>query len=146
MKGSSLAIFIGVVLAVAVALAIKIRTHAEETFETPNLIRCTCYCDTGITASGQQTRRGIVAGKREWMGKVAALYAVDPETGGIGDFIGYYEFLDTGAGMDTDGDGYGDSILNGISIDVWQPTEQECWDWVNTYKDYVYMQIIEGVG
>ena len=114
-------------------------------FTEPQQIRCTCYCDTGITASGAYTRSGIVAGKKEWMGCVAALYEVN-ESGGLGDFIGYYEFLDTGAGMDTDGDGFGDSIVNGTSIDIYQPTEQACWDWVGRYGDVVYMKIIRGEG
>lgn len=139
-------IIVCAVIAISVAVLIRIQVSAETTYDTPNLIRCTCYCDTGITTSGQPTRPGIVAGKQEWMGKVAIIYAVDPETGGIGDFLGYYEFLDTGAGIDTDGDGYGDSIINGTSIDIWQPTEQECWDWVNRNGDMVYLQIVEGVG
>lgn len=97
-------------------------------FTEPQQIRCTCYCVHGTTASGAQTRHQIVAGKAEWLGCVAMLYRVN-EDGSMGDFIGYYEFTDTGAGMDTDNDGYGDTIINGESIDVWQPTEQDCWDW-----------------
>ena len=45
------------------------------------------------------------------MGCAAALYDVK-EDGSIGDFIGYYEVLDTGAGIDRYGDGLGDSIIN----------------------------------
>lgn len=77
-------IVLAVLMAVSLVCAVKFRTQAADasTYEYPTIIRCTCYCDTGITASGQYTRRGIVAGKREWIGKVAVLYAIDPETGG----------------------------------------------------------------
>ncbi len=113
--------------------------------EEPVKMRCTCYLDSGTTASGAQTRVGIAAGKREWLGRVAAIYAVDEE-GNIGDFIGYYEILDTGAGIDTDGDGKGDSIRNGESLDVWQPSKEAVANWVNNYGDYVYIKIIDGKG
>lgn len=106
------------------------------------LIRCTNYLVTGTTASGEYTRYGVIAGKREWLYKYADLYSVS-EDGEIGEYIGNFQFLDTGAGIDTDGDGYGDSIINGTSIDVWQPSEQAMYQWVNTYGDYVYLDIKE---
>ena len=105
-------------------------------------IRCTNYLVTGITASGEYTSEGIIAGKRDWLYKYANLYSVG-EDGEIGAYIGTYQFLDTGAGIDTDGDGYGDSIINGTSIDVWQPSEAAMYNWLNTYGDYVYLEIIE---
>ena len=108
-------------------------------------IRCTCYCDHGVTASGHQTRDGIVAGKRDYLGKIAALYRYNAD-GSIGEFIGYYEFLDTGAGIDTDGDGKGDSIKNGTSIDVYKHTLIEAKNWITEYGDYVYMKIIDAEG
>lgn len=108
-------------------------------------IRCTCYIDSGITASGQETRNGIIAGRRSDFGKVAALYRCD--TGNqIGEFIGYYEFLDTGAGIDTDGDGEGDSIIKGLSVDVWKNDMIEAKDWIAEYGDYVYIKIIDAEG
>lgn len=109
------------------------------------MIRCTCYTNTGITASGQHTRDGIIAGKREWMGCAAALYRVKDD-GSIGEFIGLYEVLDTGAGIDTDGDGYGDSIQNGTSIDVWVPNDEAVREWQSTNGDHVYLYLIPGVG
>lgn len=110
-----------------------------------NQIRCTCYIQKGTTASGQKVRKGIVAGRREWIGRTCALYSIS-ENGGVGEFIGYYEFLDTGAGIDTDHDGKGDSIINGDSIDVWQPTIEDAKDFIKTYGDFVYMQFTEGEG
>lgn len=108
-------------------------------------IRCTCYVQRGVTASGQYVRNGIVAGKREWLGKTCALYSIS-EDGKVGGFIGFYEFLDTGAGIDTDGDGKGDSIIKGTSIDVWQPSMKKAREWVAEYGDYVWLQILESEG
>lgn len=108
-------------------------------------IRCTCYIDSGITASGQETRDGIIAGQRSDFGKIAALYQYN-EDGSIGEFIGYYEFLDTGAGIDTDGDGKGDSIKKGLSVDIWKNTLTEANKWIAEYGDYVYIKIIDAEG
>lgn len=114
-------------------------------FEEVVKIRCTCYCEHGITASGQKTRYGIVAGKKDWLGCVATLYQIN-EDGSIGEFIGQFEFKDTGAGMDTDGDGKGDSIKNGQSIDVWINSLSEAYEWRDKYGDYIFIKIIRGEG
>ena len=114
-------------------------------YEDPRPIRCTCYIEHGYTASGQWTRENTVAGAKEWKGYVAALYEMN-EQGGMGDFIGYYEFTDTGAGIDTDGDGYGDTIPSGNSIDIWQPDKASANRWVEEHGDYVFMKIIRGKG
>jgi len=116
------------------------------------IVRCTCYIDHGTTASGQQTRPGIMAAKREWIGCVACVNAVNPD-GSIGEFIGYYEILDTGYGIET---GYGESkikkgrtlgsIESGQSVDIWMPTMHQAEEWVSTYGDYVYVKIIQGEG
>ena len=108
-------------------------------------IRCTCYCEHGRTGTGYKTRYGLVAGKKDWLGCVATLYAINPD-GSIGEFIGFFEFQDTGAGMDTDGDGKGDSIRNGQSIDVWIDSLDAAYKWRDKYGDYVYIKIIRGVG
>lgn len=109
-------------------------------FTTPIKIRCTCYTSTegSVTASGEPVREGVLAGKRSWMGKTAILYDMDMN------IIGIYEFKDTGAGIDTDGDGKGDTIKNGKSIDVYRDTMERCREWIKTYGDYVLLQIIEG--
>lgn len=96
-------------------------------------IRCTGYSDYGVTKSGEITRHGVVAGKKEWLGKTCKLYSVD-ENGNPGDVIGTYEFLDTGYGING-------SLINGTSIDVWHSTEEAVWNWVRTYGDYVYMEM-----
>lgn len=133
------------VVGCAVKISLSTSASSSDPFEVPAQIRCTCYTDSGTTASGQQTRPGIIAGKREWTGCAAALYDVN-EDGSIGDFIGYYEVLDTGAGIDTDGDGYGDSIINGTSIDVWVPNDEAVREWQQDHGDYIYLYLIPGVG
>lgn len=108
-------------------------------------IRCTCYCEHGITATGIKTRDGIAAGKEEWLGYTAELNAINPD-GSIGEYIGIYEFKDTGAGMDTDGDGKGDSIKNGQSIDIWMTSLPEAYAFRDKYGDYVYIRIYKAEG
>jgi 3D (Asp-Asp-Asp) domain-containing protein len=112
----------------------------------PQLIRCTVYTaeEGDITADGSKVREGIVAGKREWLGYTCIMYEND--NGEIGDLIGIYEFKDTGAGIDTDGDGKGDSIKKGLSIDVYRDTLERCNEWIEEYGDYVFVQIVYGVG
>lgn len=114
-------------------------------FIEPVKIRCSCYCEHGKTATGAKTRYGIAAGKKEWLGYVAELNAINPD-GSVGEFIGYFEFKDTGAGMDSDGDGKGDTIINGQSIDIWINSLPEAYKWRDRYGDYVYIKIVRGKG
>lgn len=124
---------------VVCVLLLKTNVRAAD-FTTPTKIRCTCYTSTegSVTASGEPVREGVLAGKRSWIGKTAILYDMDMN------IIGIYEFKDTGAGIDTDGDGKGDTIKNGKSIDVYRDTMERCREWIKTYGDYVLLQIIEG--
>lgn len=110
-----------------------------------NKIRCTCYIEPGVTRSGHSTHEGVIAGRKEDLGKVAALYAIN-EDGSVGEFIGYFDFYDTGSGIDTDGDGRGDSIKKGKSVDVFRNDIDEAKRWINTYGDYVFMKIIDAEG
>lgn len=128
------------VITLLFALAIPIHTNAEDLKK----IRCTCYCEAGTTASGFYTREGIIAGRREDLGKVAAIYKCNDNK--PGDFLGYYEFRDTGAGIDTDGDGKGDSIKKGLSVDVFRSSKQRAKDWIADNGDYVFIQLIEADG
>lgn len=114
-------------------------------FKEPCKIRCTCYCEHGTTGTGKKTRYGIVAGRKEWIGYTAELNAVN-EDGSVGEFIGFFEFQDTGAGMDSDGDGIGDTIKNGQSIDVWINSLSEAYAWRDRYGDYVYIKIFRAKG
>lgn len=60
-----------------------------------NSVWLTCYLPTGNpTASGTAPRRGIMAGKREWIGKTAIIYERNGDK--VGSLIGIYEIADTG--------------------------------------------------
>lgn len=101
------------------------------------LMRVTCYTypPGSITASGCEVREGIVAAKKEWIGALVILYDTDMN------FIGYFEALDTGFGIDKDGDGVG-SIQEGTSLDVFRSSLERCHEWVERYGDYCYVQVI----
>ena len=135
----------GMIILVFLSLFITINLNLSASDIGLKKIRCTCYIINGITASGQETRDGIVAGRSEDLGKVAAIYRYNGD-GSVGEFIGYYEFLDTGAGIDTDNDGEGDSIKKGLSIDIWKSDMVEVNDWIAEYGDYVYIKIIDAEG
>ena len=47
---------------------------------------------------------------------------------------------------DSNGDGIGDTITNGKSIDVFRYTLQDAKDWIKQYGDYVYIKIIDAEG
>ena len=70
-------------------------------YYVPQKIRCTCYCEHQGTATLKMPYVGIAAGKKDWMWDVAELNAIN-EDGSIGEFIGYFEIRDTGAGMETE--------------------------------------------
>lgn len=150
-RNTILELLVTIVLVAVLVVAGKSTSHSAQPirdwtyYKMPQPIRCTCYIDRGTTASGVQTREGIIAGRKEWLGMVAVLYEVK-EDGTLGDFIGYYEFCDTGAGIDTDGDGNGDTIRTGNSVDVWQPSMTNAKAWIKEHGDYVYMQIVDGKG
>lgn len=111
----------------------------------PQKIRCTCYYEHKKTCTGVTPYYGVVAGRKEWLGLTCELNEVNPD-GSVGPFIGYFEFKDTGSGMDSNGDGIGDTIKNGTSIDVWVNTRAEAFEWVGRYGDYVYIKLIKAKG
>lgn len=114
--------------------------------EEPVVIRTTCYTDTGTTASGVQTRHGIAAGKKEWLGKVALLYTykyIDGEPVPM-ELIGIYEFKDTGKGIELDDGTY--SLPSGQSIDIWCETGHEVEEFQALYGDYTLMYLVDGKG
>ena len=112
----------------------------------PVVIRVTCYtADEGaVCSTGVEPKQGIIAGCKEWEGMAAVLYTYEIRGGEAVpvECIGLYTVLDTGAGIDTDGDGQGDSIRNGKSIDVYCETGNEAEEWVARYGDYVLMYLI----
>lgn len=101
----------------------------------------TAYYDTGLTASGTYTRKGICAGANFYLGKTIILYQKLPD-GSVGEIIGYYDCEDTGG---TEG------LNNGTVIDVWVPNADECQRFMervyeNGCKGDVYIQVVDAKG
>lgn len=84
-----------------------------------------------LTASGKPTIEGItVAGAKEWLGCTCVLYDEDMN------FLGYYEFTDTGYGRDGD-------IQRGETIDVYFESYTDAIEWG---RRNVYIQVIDAKG
>ena len=105
----------------------------EADFEQPEYfeVEATAYCDGEVCCRGEIPRWGICAGKPEWYGKIIALYESD--NGKIGEFIGYFECLDTGS----------EQIKNGEVIDIFNPSRDWC---LQFGRKKVIVYIIEGRG
>lgn len=103
----------------------------------PELQRVTCYnYNSGITYSGTVPKMGrTCGGKKENVGKAAVLYSMNPD-GSIGDFVGVFLIEDTGSAK---------RIEEG-SIDIFRDSMDLCNEWIRTYGDYMYVQIVEGQG
>lgn len=154
MKRINIILDVIIIVLAIVLLFLDINAKAEQSdpFNEPVKVRCTCYLDSGTTASGKETRYGIMASKPEWIGCVACVNAVN-EDGSVGEFIGYFEILDTGYGAET---GVGQSkifsdrtlgtIETGDTIDIFQPTTHQAEEWIDQWGDYVYIKLIKGVG
>ena len=126
-----------VVAMVLLTILCGMPVNATEKYPVKRMrVTCYTYPAGSITASGSEVREGIVAGKRDWMNALVVIYDMDME------LIGYFEVKDTGFGIDKDGDGIG-SIQAGTSIDVFRDNMDRCKEWVNTYGDYCYVQIIK---
>ena len=107
-------------------------------------ILTTAYCHGRVTATGSGLRRGICAVREEWIGKTALVWECkDSDT--MGEFLGFWECLDTGVGADSDGDGMG-SIQEGRVIDMYFPTQEEVQEWMEITGGRVYVQLIDAEG
>lgn len=125
-----------VLLMLFLILLYSLPAEASEKYPVRKMrVTCYTYPEGSITASGYEVREGIVAAKKDWMDALVVLYDMDMN------FIGYFEVKDTGFGIDKDGDGIG-SIQEGTSIDVFRDDLDRCREWVKTYGDYCYVQII----
>ena len=132
-------IILSVLLVLVMLLLVLLYSLPVEAAESSDLqlMRVTCYTypPGSITASGCEVREGIVAARKDWMGALVILYDTDMN------FIGYFEVLDTGFGIDKDGDGVG-SIQEGTSLDVFRSSLERCHEWTERYGDYCYAKII----
>lgn len=107
--------------------------NAEEFDDVPEIfqVEATAYCDGEITSTGCKVRKGIVAGKKEWEGKVVAVYKSECDE--IGEFIGFFEVLDCG----------GADIKSGKVIDIYNPSREWC---LNFGRQKVFIHLIDGEG
>ncbi len=96
------------------------------------LMEVTAYCYGSTRCDGGTVRNGICAGKPEWHGKVAAIYLSD--NGTLGEFLGYFEVLDTG------GD---ERIQNGTVLDIYIPDYDSC---IEFGRRKVVVVLIDGEG
>lgn len=119
------------------------RIRRAETGEVFQMMT-TGYCHGEITAAGRKVRQGICAARREWMGKTVLAWKCQ-EDGSRGEFLGYWECLDTGFGADSDGDGIG-SIQEGRVIDMYFPTIEGVQEWMDITGGRIYIQLIDAEG
>lgn len=125
-----------VLLMLLLLILYSLPAEASEKYPVRKMrVTCYTYPEGSITASGSEVREGIVAARKDWMDALVVLYDMDMN------FVGYFEVKDTGFGIDKDGDGIG-SIQEGTSIDVFRNSEERCWEWIESYGDYCYVQII----
>lgn len=95
-------------------------------------IEATAYCYGTTRCDGGKVRIGTCAGKPEWYGKVAAIYLDD--NGNPGEFLGYFEILDTG------GD---ERITDGLVLDIYIPDHDAC---IEFGRQKVMVVLIDGEG
>ena len=111
----------------------------------PTLIKgyATAYIgDSDTTCTGDKVREGICGGCKDYIGKTIVLYQRLPNDE-VGRILGIYECLDTGTGTE--------GFQQGRVIDVYQPTLEECQDFMNLiYEDgcqgRVFIQIFDAKG
>lgn len=95
-------------------------------------MEATAYCYGTTRCDGGAVRTGTCAGKPEWYGKVAAIYLDD--NGSPGEFLGYFEILDTG------GD---ERIQEGTVLDIYIPDYNAC---IEFGRRKVLVTLIDGEG
>lgn len=96
-------------------------------------VECTAYDNEegSMTASGRPTVEGLtMAGAKEWIGCTCILYDEDMN------FVGFYEFTDTGYGRDGD-------IERGETIDLYMESHEEAVRWG---RRVMYIQIVPSEG
>lgn len=124
----------GIVAAIAEATFMAMTVYADKGYDDGKLIpmEATAYCYGTTRCDGEPVRTGVCAGKPEWYGKVAAVYE---DAGGYpGEFLGYYECLDTG------GD---ERIRNGTVLDIYNPDREWC---IRFGRKKVLVELIDGEG
>lgn len=94
-------------------------------------------------------REGICAYQEQYLGWLAIVY--EDNNGKPGEIIGYYEIYDTGYGIETDvvnprtGKNYG-SLEIGTSIDIFQNSLEECYEFIEEHGDSCFIQLVYAEG
>lgn len=96
------------------------------------LMEVTAYCYGSTRCDGGAVRIGTCAGKPEWYGKVAAVYL--DNNGSPGEFLGYFEILDTGGN---------ERIQNGSVLDIYLQDYDAC---IEFGRQKVIVSVIDGEG
>lgn len=139
------------ILSVVLVIMLLIRPILAEAKE-PELKRVdmTCYTHTGNPCrNGKMPREGICAYQEQYLGCLAIVY--EDNNGEPGEIIGYYEIYDTGYGSETDvinpktGKNYG-SLELGTSIDIFQDSLEECYEFIEEHGDTAFIQIVYAEG
>lgn len=104
--------------AIAAGACPKLHAAGGGLHGAPVQMECTAYYEGEVTASGQEVRPGVCAGKREWLGLTCIVY--EDDGGRLGDYIGIYEILDTGGE---------ERVRKGECIDIYMQGEEECMEW-----------------
>ena len=139
------------ILSVVLVIMLLIRPILAEAKE-PELKRVdmTCYTHTGNPCrNGKMPREGICAYQEQYLGWLAIVY--EDNNGKPGEIIGYYEIYDTGYGIETDvinpktGENYG-SLELGTSIDIFQESLEECYEFIEEHGDTAFIQIVYAEG
>lgn len=120
------------------------KTKPEEILE-PMPVEMTYYTDYGTCANGKQTRDGICAFAKDYIGMSAIVY--ENNNGKVGDFIGFYEIYDTGYGRPTkiikqNGKPRG-TIEAEMCIDIWFSSDTEGKEFIEEHGNQVFIQIIQ---
>lgn len=138
-------------LTIFLIILLLIRPNLAEAKE-PELkhVKMTCYTHTGNPCrNGKMPREGICAYQSEYLNWLAIVY--EDNNGKPGEIIGYYEIYDTGYGIETDvvnpntGKNYG-SLEIGTSIDIFQDSLKECYEFIEEHGDSCFIQIIYAEG
>lgn len=117
-------------------IVLAIAVNAKESEPEPGIeyisMEATAYCYGTTRCDGGKVRKGICATDAKHYGMVACIYEQNDD-GSVGDFIGYYECLDTG----------GERIRKGEVIDIYDPSYEWC---MNFGRKKVYVVFVEAKG
>lgn len=126
---TALTVFVIITIVMLIVASAQREVYGAELIE----IESTAYYEGTVCADGTEPVVNLtLAGRKEWIGKTAALYI--SKDGLISEFIGYYEFHDTG------GD---ERLKNGTCIDIFMQDRDTCLQWG---RRNVFMMILDAEG